>query len=361
MSAAIYVIARCLRPRAAAVALCWAALCGASNISPPSCAVAPSRSCYHGQTLEFLPGSASWQACCSACGSLEGCTTYEFKHITRAGSERNACKLYNASAHGFESEGCLSGSSAVAPAPSPTPPHDHPPRLADLVPNRFGPYVKEIQSEMSKEYPFISGYGSGACYWGKVEPENGRFNFTLCRSAIEQAHAAGKNVLINPQTGTEAPTSWLPSAGVPSVAVCSHLWNNSVTRCPKDMISQFPFYLAPNYYGLWRRYHQRLHDFFKELPKELGERIITVQVSQGATGDLCPWHGNPVDPEYDVPGGANGERWKALWVNGTATMVEIWRDLSPTTKLLFNAVPPVNATEDQKPWPEYRHVIMDIL
>ena len=53
------------------------------------------------------------------------------------------------------------------------------------MPNRFGPYVKEIQAEMSKEYPFVSGYGSGACYWGKVEPANGRFNFSLCRAAIE--------------------------------------------------------------------------------------------------------------------------------------------------------------------------------
>jgi hypothetical protein len=212
---------------------------------------------------------------------------------------------------------------------------------------------------MSKNYPFVSGYGSGACYWGKVEPANGRFNFSLCRAAIEEAHAAGKNVLINPQTGTEAPTSWLPSAGVPSVAVCDHKWNGSVTHCPPGMISQFPWYLAPSYYGLWRRYHQQLHDFIQGLPKELAARVITVQVSQGATGDLCPWHGNPLDSEYVLS--ANGDRWKELWVNGTATMVEIWRDLAPTTKLLFNAVPPVNTTADQKAWPEYRHVIMDIL
>ena len=53
--------------------------------------------------------------------------------------------------------------------------------------------------------------------------------------------------------------------------------------------------------------------------------------------------------------------WQEVWVNGTATMVEIWRDLAPTTKLLFNAVPPVNTTADQKAWPAYRHVIMDVL
>ena len=143
---------------------------------------------------------------------------------------------------------------------------------------------------------------------------------------------------------------------MPSVAVCDQHWNNSA-QCPQDMITLFPWYLAENYYGLWRRYHQQLHDFFQGLPEELAARIITVQVSQGSTGDLCPWHGNPVDPEYII----SDERWQDVWVNGTATMVEIWRDLAPTTKLLFNAVPPVNTTADQKAWPAYRHVIMDVL
>ena len=95
--------------------------------------------------------------------------------------------------------------------------------------------------------------------------------------------------------------SLLPEAGVPSVAVCDQHWNNSA-QCPQDMITLFPWYLAENYYSLWRRYHQQLHDFFKGLPEELAARIITVQVSQGSTGDLCPWHGNPVDPEYTIPG-----------------------------------------------------------
>ena len=74
---------------------------------------------------------------------------------------------------------------------------------------------------------------------------------------------------------------------MPSVAVCDQHWNNSA-QCPQDMITLFPWYLAENYYGLWRRYHQQLHDFFQGLPEELAARIITVQVSQGSTGDLCP-------------------------------------------------------------------------
>ena len=140
-------------------------------------------------------------------------------------------------------------------APGPAP-HDHPPILPHLVPNRFGPYVKEIQADMSKgehdrlsarlltdvclsnrqrfvaEYPFVSGYGSGACYWGKVEPANGHFNFSLCRAAIEGAHAAGKNVLINPQTGSEAPTSWLPVSRRHNIAaVCVAFFSRQQRYC----------------------------------------------------------------------------------------------------------------------------------
>ena len=57
----------------------------------------------------------------------------------------------------------------------------------------------------------------------------------------------------------------------------------------------------------------------------------------------------------------NSDTWKSLWVNGTATMVEIWSDLLPTTKILFNAIPPTEAEDPEKAWPEYRHYIMDVL
>ena len=67
--------------------------------------------------------------------------------------------------------------------------------------------------------------------------------------------------------------------------------------------------------------------------------------------------GAPLDPKYAI----SKTDWRTFWVNGSTALVEIWKDLSPTTKLLFNAIPPVNDTEDQKAWPEYRHVIMDVL
>ena len=113
--------------------------------------------------------------------------------------------------------------------------------------------------------------------------------------------------MINPQTGASAPMNWLPKAGVPTVQICGHKWKKNPKNCPKDLISPFPFYLAPAYYSLWRNYHQHLHDFIKGLPKELAETVVTVQVSLGDTGDITPWHGTAIKPKYRIPGGNKGD------------------------------------------------------
>jgi hypothetical protein len=150
--------------------------------------------------------------------------------------------------------------------------------------------------------------------------------------------------------------NWLPAAGIPNVSVCFKP-SNKTAKCPESDVRIYPYYLADNYDGLWRRYQQKLHDFVKSLPTELAQRVQTVQVSLGSTGDITPWHGPPLDPKYAI----TSDQWKSFWVNGSLAMVEIWRDLVPQTKLLFNGVPPVNATPTQQPWPEYRHVIFDVL
>ena len=53
---------------------------------------------------------------------------------------------------------------------------------------------------------------------------------------------------------------------------------------------------------------------------------------------LTPWHGTSIEPRFRR-GGSNSRTWEEFWINGSLTMVEIWKDLLPTTKLLFNGVP----------------------
>eukprot|EP00662_Eupelagonemidae_sp_cell21_P016432 gene16432-8246_t len=287
----------------------------------PSCSAAPVHGfCYRSEMKQLKAKSVV--DCCAACAAQKNCSTYQFEtgKLGYDKSHGGVCKLFDPTARPNRGD-CLTGSSAWPPA------------LPALVQNRFGPFADEKDEELSVEYPFISGFTSSSCSWGKVEPQNGVFNWTLCRHDMEFAHAHGKDLLISPQTGSYAPVDWLPAAGVPAVVVCSHKWTKDPSKCPKDLLDTFPYYMAPAYHGLWRRYHQALHDMIKALPKELADRVRTIQVMQGATGDLTPWHGRPVDAEYVI----NDDSWKRLWVNGTATMIEVWTDLLPTTKLLFNA------------------------
>ena len=160
------------------------------------------------------------------------------------------------------------------------------------------------------EYPFVEGSTSSSCKWKDVEPAQGKFNFTGCRATIEFAQAHDQVVMLSPETGSNAPLNWLPDAGVPIVQVCDHNWKKDPKKCPSSLVSQFPFYTAPAYHGLWRNYHQKLHDFVKALPKELAETVVTVQDMQGATGDMCPWHGTAVDPKQQI--GANSDTWRYM-------------------------------------------------
>ena len=166
-------------------------------------------------------------------------------------------------------------------------------------------------------------------------------------------------LMVQPATGPSAPMTWLPSAGVPTVDVCFKPSTKNASHCDPSDVRQYPYYFAPAYYALWRAYHQALHDWLVSLPRSLRQRVQTVQVSLGSTGDITGWHGVPLDPKYaDVN---NNTLWQDFWVNGSLAMVEVWRDLVPDTKLLFNAVPPLVSTADQEAWPAYRHVIMDVL
>jgi hypothetical protein len=113
----------------------------------------------------------------------------------------------------------------------------------------------------------------------------------------------------------------------------------------------------------WKRYQQALHDWVKTLPKssEGFSPVQSIQVALGSTGDVTPWHGTPLESKYII----QGDTWKEFWINGSAAMIDIHRDLLPDTKLLFNGVPynntPMPDDPDAKYWPAYRHLIFDIL
>ena len=252
---------------------------------------------------------------------------------------------------------CISGTS-VAPAPAPPPPPTpaaHDPLNPMLPPNRWGPYVGR-KAQLAPEYGFVSGFDHG-CGWPEIETVRGRFNFSDCESAVQEALAQNKYVIIGAGTGV---LPWMEEAGVPIVRVC---FKEKDATCAPDDIREYPFYLSRAYLPLWRRFQQALHDWVKQLPRNAQgfSPVQAIQVKLGSTGDITPWHGTPLDSKYHIDGAV----WKEFWVNGSRIMWEIHRDLLPDTKLLFNGVPTNSTPEpdnpDAKYWPAYRELIFDII
>jgi hypothetical protein len=201
------------------------------------------------------------------------------------------------------------------------------------------------------------------CDWGVVEAVQGTFNFSACESVVQAALKANMYTVLNPSTGPAAPLGWLAKAGVPTVRVCFKIsQKNPGQNCTPELADRtYPYYLAPAYLPLWTKFQRALHDWLKQLPKnKQGYRPVqSVQVSLGSTGDVTPWHGQPLESKYQIGRAA----WQEFWVNGSRIMWEIHRDLLPDTKLLFNGVPSNSTPEpdnpDAKYWPAYRSLVFD--
>ena len=344
------------------VARCpWASplvlLCAVSIIMPSSEAVVCTAPIPH--TSQCYAGSGSlgghkWKDeadCCDACANMTSpvpCAIWMHKG--------GRCLLLAATAHQRSGTDCFSGTS-LSPAPSPGPHPGNDPANPPLLPNRWGPFVAR-KSELAPEYPFVSGFALD-CGWAVVEAEQGKFNFSACENEVQSAIKQHKYIVLNPTTGANAPLDWLAKVGVPTVKVCFKIKNKKCTHKLAD--HSYPYYLAPAYLPLWRKYQQALHDWLKNLPtNEHGLRPVqSVQVSLGSTGDITPWHGTPLESKYAI----DSDTWKSFWVNSSRTMWQIHQDLLPDTKLLFNAVPTNSTPEpdnpDAKYWPEYRNLIFN--
>lgn len=120
----------------------------------------------------------------------------------------------------------------------------------------------------------------------------GVYDFSSCEPVVRAALEQGKYIVLNPSTGQNAPLSWLPSAGVPTVNIHSPLCfpsfpsnllhltlfhsifpaHDQVKICwksePGDPCTEaewartgsksFPNYLSPNYLPLWTKFQQAL-------------------------------------------------------------------------------------------------------
>lgn len=328
-----------------------AALLCAAAASPPrgdtgvvcSAPIPHSTRCYGGEGALSTHAWEGMPECCAACANLSepvACATW----VQKSGK----CMLLSAKNAPKSNTDCLSGTSL----PPPPAPAGDDPLNPKLPPNRWGPYIGR-EASVAPEYGFISGFMTG-CSWGAVEPVQGQFNFSTCDAVVRSAIAEDKLLSISAATGSAAPLHWLAGAGVPTVRVCFKEKNCTAPNADHE----YPYYLAPAYFPLWRQYQQALHDWLQQLPltKQGVRPVESVEVQLGSTGDVTPWHGTPLESKYHI----DGDVWKDFWVNGSRAMWEIHRDLLPDTRLIFNGVP-TNSTPsddpDDKYWPAYHDLI----
>merc|ERR1719186_245471 len=92
-------------------------------------------------------------------------------------------------------------------------------------------------------------------------------------------------------TGQHAP-KWIYDEGVPEVKLnCSE----SIKSCEDD---SYPYYPDAKYQELYFRYVTIFREHLETLPLVIQRNILYIQAMYGSTGDITPWHGNPIDPRF---------------------------------------------------------------
>ena len=212
-------------------------------------------------------------------------------------------------------------------------------------------------------FDFSKGYWAGLT-WADSSPAKGKFDFSALDATLKAADAADQFVEINALVGQCAP-KWLYSNGVeplnvnwkpptsciPPICVPAgtyHCSDNGGQGCGCDGVhpcnQTFPDYLSPTYQNHQREWVQAIHDHLTALPQNLFDRVISVQVNAGSTGDGCPWHGR-LYPAQRLAGYDKIEN-KTVYENFSLEVHKMWIQIFETNPdeedraipLLFNGL-----------------------
>ena len=142
--------------------------------------------------------------------------------------------------------------------------------------------------------------------WDSLEPEQGKYNFDKeLRRPLEELKRRGLHTHIMLWVAPFTPKWLYDKAGVPRVRVPER--KGDIDK------STYPYYFDERYQKHLRATVKAIADYVAKLPADLKERIIFVQVAEGATGDGAPYKGAPLDPQYTI----TREQWnayrRAIW------------------------------------------------
>ena len=74
--------------------------------------------------------------------------------------------------------------------------------------------------------------------------------------------------------------------------------------------------MDPRYQFYFLRAIDRFAEHLGSLPLSIRGKVVAAQAMYGSTGDDCPWHGLPLDPEQDVCDGKARDKQPCPRVGG---------------------------------------------
>lgn len=144
--------------------------------------------------------------------------------------------------------------------------------------------------------------------WEEFETARGKFNFDVAvRQRLEEVLARGEFTHIMFWVAPVTP-AWVYEAGVPKVVMPER-----ITPARKRQKPTYPYYFDPLYKEILHHTVKSLADYVASLPPRLKDRIIFIQVAEGATGDGQPYKGVPIDRKYVISEAAWNDYRRETW------------------------------------------------
>src|SRR5262245_12958065 len=221
-------------------------------------------------------------------------------------------------------------------APSPQPEGDA------SKPSYPGIWVYNVPNIVVAGRPWVRG-NEATLKWSDIEPVEGNFAWTKLDQAVADADAKGISLMVLVYTGRNAP-AWLYAPPL------------SLPRYHTDfqMSSDWPFYLNETYKSYFKRMLQAVKERLETgYPTSARNRIVSVQVAVGASGDPHPYKtagtgggdGSGGDFGLGTPYEITPEAWDAFQRAMFQSAYDLYRATSPPIHPLFNTAYSTSITQ----------------
>lgn len=194
--------------------------------------------------------------------------------------------------------------------------------LSPFPKNAWGVYTwvaKNATDITPKDYPEVKGIPL-VIGWKVLEPKNGVYAFDeVIGKALRHIAKYNYYTFLKVYYAPDAFTpEWIyESGGAPKVA-----FPPRINPFRKVLVSNFPYYFDSNYVKLYYRFIGEFARYVKSLPKQLQDRILFIQATEGSTGDAQGYKVEPLDPKYKY----TTEQWEQFRIAAWKEYIRAFSD-----------------------------------